>query len=78
MSTVWWILLIILALIAGVFIGFYVARRYMVKYLEENPPINEEMLSMLMMQMGQKPSRKKINQMMKQMNRATDKAKEKK
>ena len=73
MSPVWWILLIIVALIGGVALGFYIARRYMMKYLQDNPPINEEMLRMMMMQMGQKPSQKKINQMMNQMNKISNK-----
>jgi hypothetical protein len=34
-------------------------------YLKKNPPINEKMLRAMMMQMGQNPSQKKINQMMK-------------
>ena len=72
MSTVWWIILIIVALLAGVALGFFIARQYMMKYLKDNPPINEDMLRMMMMQMGQKPSQKKINQMMNQMNKASD------
>ncbi len=70
---IWWILGIIVALIAGVALGFFIARQYMMKYLEENPPINEDMLRMMMMQMGQKPSQKRINQMMSQMNKASEK-----
>ncbi|MEI5906732.1 YneF family protein [Bacillus spongiae] len=57
------------ALVAGVAIGFFIARRYMMSYLKKNPPINEQMLRMMMMQMGQKPSQKKINQMMNAMNK---------
>ncbi len=57
-----------LALLAGAAIGFFVARKYMMDYLKKNPPINEQMLKMMMMQMGMKPSQKKINQMMKAMN----------
>ena len=41
-------------------------------YLKKNTPINEEMLSMIMMQMGQKPSQKKINQLMTMMNKNMD------
>lgn len=78
MSTVWWIVLIIVALIAGVALGFFIARQYMMKYLKDNPPINEDMLRMMMMQMGQKPSQKKINQMMAQMNKASEKSTKKK
>ncbi|SIT66879.1 YneF family protein [Edaphobacillus lindanitolerans] len=73
MATAWWIVLIIVALLAGVALGFFIARKYMMNYLKENPPINEQMIRMLMMQMGMKPSQKKINQMMAQMNKMGDK-----
>ncbi|WP_456275396.1 YneF family protein [Bacillus sp. AK128] len=62
------ILVGVLALIAGVALGFFIARQYMMSYLKKNPPINEQMLRAMMMQMGQKPSQKKINQMLKAMN----------
>ncbi|WOS96358.1 YneF family protein [Nosocomiicoccus massiliensis] len=69
MATWIWILIVIVALIAGTALGFYLARKYMMDYLEKNPPINEDVLRMMMMQMGQKPSQKKINQMMSMMNK---------
>ncbi|MCM3666162.1 YneF family protein [Mesobacillus subterraneus] len=62
-----------LALVAGVALGFFIARKYMESYLKKNPPINEQMLKMMMMQMGMKPSQKKINQMMSAMNKQTGK-----
>ncbi|TMU87652.1 YneF family protein [Bacillus sp. BHET2] len=65
------ILVGVLALLAGVALGFFIARKYMMSYLKKNPPINEQMLRMMMMQMGQKPSQKKINQMMNAMNKNT-------
>jgi uncharacterized protein len=64
----WIILTGVLSLIAGIALGFFIARKYMMSYLEKNPPINENMLRVMMMQMGQKPSQKKINQMMKAMS----------
>ncbi|KEZ50192.1 MULTISPECIES: YneF family protein [Bacillaceae] len=65
----WVVILVgVLALLAGVALGFFIARQYMMSYLKKNPPINEQMLKMMMMQMGMKPSQKKINQMMKMMN----------
>ena len=73
MATWIWIVIVIVALLAGVALGFFIARQYMMKYLQDNPPINEEMLRIMMMQMGQKPSQKKINQMMAQMNKASTK-----
>ncbi|KAB2337613.1 YneF family protein [Cytobacillus depressus] len=70
----WWgYLLIVVALLVGVALGFFIARKYMMSYLKKNPPINEQMLKMMMMQMGQKPSQKKINQMMNAMNKQTGK-----
>ena len=69
MDTWIWIVIIIVALIAGAAIGFFAARQYMMKYLKENPPINEQMLRMMMAQMGRKPSEKQVKQMMNQMNK---------
>lgn len=73
MHIVWVILIALLALIAGVALGFFFARRYMMNYLKKNPPIDENMLRVLMMQMGQKPSQKKINQMMRAMQNQMNK-----
>jgi uncharacterized protein YneF (UPF0154 family) len=61
----------VLALLAGTALGFFIARKYMFSYLKKNPPVNEQMLKVMMAQMGQKPSQKKINQMMKAMNNQT-------
>ncbi|MDP4158031.1 MAG: YneF family protein [Bacillota bacterium] len=63
------ILVGVLALAAGIALGFFIARKYMMDYLKKNPPINEQMLKMMMTQMGMKPSQKKINQMMNAMNK---------
>ncbi len=68
MDMIWVIVIAVLTLLAGVALGFFIARKYMMNYLKKNPPINEQMLRTLMMQMGQKPSQKKINQMMRAMN----------
>ena len=63
------ILMILLGLVIGLIIGFFVARTLMKKYMKKNPPINEEMIKALMMQMGRKPNQKQINQMMKSMEK---------
>nr|WP_276520552.1 YneF family protein [Apilactobacillus ozensis] len=60
-------MLVIVALLVGVVGGFYIARKYMEKYLRDNPPINEDQLRAMMLQMGQKPSAKKLHQMMNSM-----------
>ena len=63
------ILLLVIGIIIGAVIGFLLARHFMKKYIADNPPINEEMLKALMMQMGRKPNQKQINQMMKAMEK---------
>ena len=65
----WDILYILIGLVIGLVIGFFGARFFMKKYLKKNPPINEDMIKTLMMQMGRTPSQKQVNQMMKQMNK---------
>lgn len=63
------ILLVLVGIIVGAALGFFLAKHYMQKYLKKNPPINEEMIRTLMMQMGRKPNQKQINQMMKAMEK---------
>ena len=61
--------MVIIGLILGLVIGFFLAKYFMQKYLKKNPPINEDMIKALMMQMGRKPNQKQINQMMKAMEK---------
>lgn len=63
------ILLVLVGLLFGAVIGFFGARFFMKSYLKKNPPINEDMIKALMMQMGRKPNQKQINQMMKAMEK---------
>ena len=63
------ILILLVGILLGAVIGFFGARTFMKKYLKKNPPINEDMIKALMMQMGRKPNQKQINQMMKNMNK---------
>lgn len=63
------ILILLVGVLIGAAIGFFAARTFMKKYLKENPPINEDMIKALMMQMGRKPNQKQINQMMKAMEK---------
>ena len=67
MPTIAWIFIVLLALVAGAVGGFFLARRYMMKYFKENPPIDESMITQMMAQMGQKPSKKKVEQIMRSM-----------
>lgn len=62
------IVLIIVALIGGIILGFFIARKYMMKYLQENPPITEDVVRTMMAQMGRTPSEKQVRQVMKSIN----------
>ena len=64
------IVLIVVALLVGAIIGFYLSQRYFKKYLRENPPVNENMIRAMMMQMGRKPSEKQVRQVMQSMEQA--------
>ena len=63
------ILYVLLGLVIGLVIGFFVSRAVTKKYMKKNPPINEQMIKSLMLQMGRKPNQKQINQMMKSMEK---------
>ncbi|MBG9980089.1 YneF family protein [Facklamia sp. DSM 111018] len=67
MPTFGWIILVIVALVVGAIVGFFIARKYMMDYFKENPPIDERMITQMMAQMGQKPSKKKVQQIMNSM-----------
>ncbi len=63
------ILYIVLALLVGGVIGFIIARKLIKKELEKNPPINENMIRAMFMQMGRKPSEAQIRAVMNSMNK---------
>lgn len=77
MNTFLWILLVIIALLAGLVGGTFIARKQMEIYLEENPPLNEDVIRNMMSQMGQKPSEAKVQQVVRQMNKQQKAAKAK-
>lgn len=62
------ILWIVLALIGGGIIGFLVARYFMKKQIEKNPPINEKMIRVMFQQMGRSPSEKQVREIMRNVN----------
>lgn len=70
MNTGLWILLVVVALLVGAVLGFFIARRSMESYLQKNPPISEEMMRQMMTNMGRKPSQKQLKQTMAQMKQA--------
>ncbi|OQX93843.1 MAG: hypothetical protein B6I17_01235 [Tenericutes bacterium 4572_104] len=64
------IVLPIVTLIVGAIIGFFLSRGYFKRYLDKNPPINENMIRAMMSQMGRKPSEKQVRQVMQSMKQA--------
>ena len=59
----------LVGVLIGRAIGFFVARKLIKDQLKKNPPINEQMIKAMMTQMGRTPSQKQVNQMMKQMTK---------
>ena len=53
------ILQVFLGFVVGAIVGFFVSRKIMMKYLKQNPPINEEMIKTLMSGMKRKKKREK-------------------
>lgn len=66
----WFVLILLGALLVGAVIGFFISRKVFKNYLEKNPPINENMIRAMMSQMGRKPSEKQVKQVMAAMNAA--------
>lgn len=65
---VWFIVGLVVSLLIGGVVGFFVSRHYFTRYLEKNPPINEKMIRIMMQQMGRTPSEKQVRQIMASMN----------
>jgi len=67
---VWqFVLYIILALVAGVLIGFFGGRALIKREMKKNPPINENMIRAMYMQMGRKPSEAQVRAVMNSMKK---------
>ena len=64
------IVLLVVALLVGGILGFFISQRYFKKYLKDNPPVTEQMIRAMMTQMGRKPSEKQVRQVMQSMNQA--------
>jgi len=65
---IWFVVWLVLSLIGGLAIGFFLARAWFKRYLEKNPPVNENMIKEMMRQMGRTPSQKQVNQIIQSMN----------
>ena len=61
--------IIIGCIILGLVAGFFLARWFFKRELKKNPPINENMIRAMFMQMGRKPSEAQIRAVMNSMKR---------
>ena len=61
--------LIVGLFILGLIIGFFLSRWFFKRELQKNPPINENMIRAMFMQMGRKPSEAQIRAVMNSMKR---------
>lgn len=62
------ILYIVLAIVGGGVIGFFVARYFLKKQIQDNPPINEKMIRAMFKSMGRTPSEKQVREVMRNVN----------
>ncbi len=58
------IVLMVVFLIIGGVAGFFIARWFIKREMQKNPPINENMIRAMFMSMGRKPSEAQIRQVM--------------
>lgn len=72
------ILLIVVALLGGVVLGMYIARKQIEKMLADKPVLDENALRIMMTQMGQKPSEAKVQQAYRQIKAQQKQASKKK
>lgn len=68
-STGMFILYLVLVLIAGAVAGFFGARALIKREMAKNPPVNENMIRAMFMQMGRKPSEAQIKAVMNAMKK---------
>ena len=61
--------IIIGCVIIGLIAGFFISRWFFKRELKKNPPINENMIRAMFMQMGRKPSEAQIRAVMNSMKR---------
>lgn len=69
MSTGGLIGIVIGCIVVGLIAGFFISRWFFKRELKKNPPINENMIRAMFMQMGRKPSEAQIRAVMNSMKR---------
>ncbi|MCR5462066.1 MAG: YneF family protein [bacterium] len=73
LPVVGFVFIILGCIILGFIIGFLVARKVISKYLQKNPPVNENMIRAMYRQMGRTPSEKQVREVMRSMEDAKNK-----
>jgi len=63
------VLYLILCLIVGLVAGYFGARAIIKKELQKNPPVNEQMIRAMFLQMGRKPSEAQIRAVLNSMKK---------
>ena len=61
--------IVIGCILVGLIAGFFLSRWFFKRELKKNPPINENMIRAMFMQMGRKPSEAQIRAVMNSMKR---------
>ena len=61
--------IIIGLILLGALLGFFISRYVFKRQLQKNPPINENMIRAMFMQMGRKPSESQIRAVMNSMKK---------
>ncbi|MGT2910419.1 YneF family protein [Streptococcus cameli] len=78
MNTTLIVLLVIVALLGGVALGMFIARKQVEKMIADKPVLDENALRVMMTQMGQKPSEAKVQQAYRQIKAQQKQAAKKK
>ena len=69
MNTVGFVFLLIGLFLVGGILGFFLARYFLKKEIQKNPPINEKMIRVMFQQMGRTPSEKQVREIMRNVNK---------
>ena len=69
LNIVVFVLLLLGLLLVGGIAGFFLARYFLKREIQKNPPINEKMIRAMFAQMGRTPSEKQIREIMRNVNK---------
>lgn len=65
-ETGWFIFYLVITFILGGVAGTFLTRFTLKQYFAKNPPISEDMIASMLTAMGQAPTKKRVNQIIKQ------------